>query len=314
MNKLLILGGSGFLGSNLLRHFVDKYEVYGHEHNNLLRFEHPNITKVYGDLTKKNDVRRLLRDKDVVIQAAATTSGAADIVNRPEIHVTDNAVMNSYVFRYAHELGVKHVIFPSCTVMYEPMSVPQKEDDWDANKDIYDTYFGVGNTKVYLEKMCEFYSRLGKTKFTAIRHSNIYGPYDKFDLQKSHVFGATVRKVDDAEDKGTIEVWGDGKASRDLLYVDDLCRFIQFAIDRQPSPYELMNCGYGKVHSIREIVNLVKRAFNKNLIIKYDESKPNIPTTVKLDCQKAKDLIGWSPLTHINDGVKQTIEWYKENE
>ena len=141
--KLLILGASGFIGTNLLKHFTynDNYEVFGHEHSNLLRLPllESAITKVYGDLTNKSDVRRLLRGKDIVIQAAATTSGANDIVNNPQIHVTDNAVMNSYVFRYAHELGVKHVIFLSCSVMYEPMAAAQSEEDWDANTDIYDT-------------------------------------------------------------------------------------------------------------------------------------------------------------------------------
>ena len=70
----------------------------------------------------------------------------------------------------------------------------QNEDDWDPNIEINKNYFGVGNTKVYIEKMCKFYSELG-LKTTAIRHSNVFGPYDKFDLDKSHVLGATIRKV-----------------------------------------------------------------------------------------------------------------------
>jgi nucleoside-diphosphate-sugar epimerase len=116
---------------------------------------------------------------DVVIQAAATTSGSKDIVNNPSLHVTDNAVMNSYIFREAVSAKVKHVVFFSCTVMYPSSDVAIPED---TAPDPHPRYFGVAHTKMYIEKMAEFYSRIGETKFTVIRHSNIYGPHDKFDL------------------------------------------------------------------------------------------------------------------------------------
>ena len=102
--------------------------------------------------------------------------------------------MNSYLFRAAFEHKVKHVIFFSCTVMYPSSEHALKETDFDANKALYPRYFGVGNTKLYIEKMCEFYAGISDTKFTAIRHSNIYGPHDKFDLERSHVFGEQLQK------------------------------------------------------------------------------------------------------------------------
>ena len=76
----------------------------------------------------------------------------------------------------------------------------RKAVDFDASEELYSRYYGVGWTKVYVEKMCDFYSRLGETKYTAIRHTNIYGPHDKFDLEKSHVFGASITKVLSAEE------------------------------------------------------------------------------------------------------------------
>ena len=151
---------------------------------------------------------------------AAVTSGAKDIIERPYIHVTDNAIMNSLLLQSAFENNVSHFIFPSCTVMYQSSNRPLKETDFDANKGLVSHYFGVGWTKVYIEKMCEFFSRLGKTKYTVFRHSNVFGPYDKFDLEKSHVFGATLTKIMTLEEK--IVVWGDGTEKRDLIYVEDL--------------------------------------------------------------------------------------------
>ena len=156
---------------------------------------------------------------DIVVQAAATTSGVADIVQRPYIHTSDNAVSEFAYFRTAYDLNVKHVVFFSCTVMYPSSDRPLSEDDFTG--EIAPQYFAVGWTKVYLEKMAEFFADLGRTKFTVLRHSNIYGPHDKYDLERSHMFGATVTKVMTASD-GKIAVWGEGTEARDLLYIDDL--------------------------------------------------------------------------------------------
>ena len=127
--------------------------------------------------------------------------------------------MNSLIFRAAHDRKVGHVVFFSCSVMLREQRAGAHGSDFDANAEIAPRYFGIGWTKVYIEKMCEFYARLGTTRYTAIRHSNIYGPHDKFDLERSHVFGATVTKAMTAAD-GRIVVWGSGEEARDLL----LCR------------------------------------------------------------------------------------------
>ena len=98
--------------------------------------------------------------------------------------------------------------------MHQSSDKPLKETDFDANKEIHPNYFGVGWTKVYIEKMCEFYSRIGNTKYTVIRHTNIFGPYDKYDLKRSHVFGATMTKIMTTEEGQNIEVWGTGEEER----------------------------------------------------------------------------------------------------
>ena len=128
---------------------------------------------IHADLTKSEHVKKVVKDVDIILQYAAVTTGAKDVVNRPYIHVTDNAIMNSLLFREAFEQKVKHLIFPSCTVMYQSSDEPVKESDFNESDDIYPKYYGGGNTKVYLEKMCKFYSTLGETKFTVLRQSNI---------------------------------------------------------------------------------------------------------------------------------------------
>jgi nucleoside-diphosphate-sugar epimerase len=197
--------------------------------------------------------------------------------------------------------------------MYQPSDTPVKETDFDANKEIFPSYFGVGWTKVYIEKMCEFYSRIGNTKYTVIRHSNIYGPYDKFDLEKSHVFGATMTKVMTTGDGGKIEVWGTGEEERDLLYISDLVNFVELAIVKQESKFELYNVGYGSSISVSNLVKKIIARSGKDIRIEYDPSKPSIKTKLCLNITKAKNSLGWFPKVSLDEGIRKTMEWYKSN-
>ena len=133
--------------------------------------------------------------------------------------------MGSWIFREAYKNNVKLLIFLSCSVVYSSANKKIKEIDFDERK-IPQSYFGGGWTKVFLEKQCEFYSNLGKTKFVVIRHSNMYGPNDKFD-KRSHMMAANIKKVYFAKNNSVIKIWGDGKQKRDLLYIDDLVNFIK---------------------------------------------------------------------------------------
>lgn len=312
--KVLICGAEGFIGRNVVEYFAQRedFEIYG-TYFNLKPKDYPKITMLKADLTKKEDVDSIVKGMNIIVQAAATTSGAKDIVEKPYYHVTDNAIMNSLIFRAAYEHNVSHVVFFSCTVMYQPSDNPVKETDFDANKEIYPNYFGVGWTKVYIEKMCEFYSKIGSAKYTVIRHSNIYGPYDKFDLEKSHVFGATMTKVMTAEEGGKVAVWGTGEETRDLLYISDLVDFVELAIDKQRSKFELYNVGSGAAISVADLVKKIIVSSKKNLQIEYDTSKPSIKTKLCLDCSKVKEKLSWFPKVSLDEGIIKTMEWYRNN-
>jgi nucleoside-diphosphate-sugar epimerase len=310
--KLLICGATGFVGRNMVQYFAEKNEFEVHAVRfNRPEYEAKNVIWHKADLRDPEQIEKIIKGVDIIIQAAATTSGAKDIVTKPYIHVTDNAVMNSYLFRAAFEHKVKQVIFFSCTVMYQSSDKALKETDFDANQPLHPRYFGVGNTKLYIEKMCDFYSRIGETKFTAIRHSNIYGPYDKYDLERSHFFGASLTKVMTAKDK--ISVWGTGEEERDLLHAEDLNNFVDLAIQNQKEKYRLYNCGAGKAESVINVVKKIIASSGKKLEIEHDLSMPTIKTSLFLDCSLAKEELGWEPKINLDDGIKTTINWWKEN-
>ncbi|MEB3212563.1 MAG: NAD(P)-dependent oxidoreductase [Leptolyngbyaceae bacterium] len=314
--RVLVCGATGFIGRNVVEQLARRpdLEIVAVRHNrpeySVDSAANP-IVWHQADLRSSPDVSRVTEGVEVIIQAAATTSGAKDIVTRPYIHVTDNAVMNSYLLREAFEQKVKHLIFFSCTVMYQSSDIALKETDWDESTSIHPRYFGVGYTKVYIEKMLEFFSSISELRTTAIRHSNIYGPYDKYDLNRSHVFGATVTKAMTAERE--IVVWGTGEEERDLLHVDDLVRFVEAAMDNQRGKYRLYNCGSGKKISIKNLVKKIVAASGKKLEIKHDLSQPTIKTSLFLDSTKATNEINWRPMVDLDEGIKRTVQWWKDN-
>ena len=315
MKNILILGGTGFIGRNLVEKFSlnEKFKVVATNFS-----KNPpnidNVTWIHADLTKKDDVDKVFHAQsnyDVVIQAAASTSGIMDTFNRPDFHVTDNAIMNSLILRAINNLSVKHFIFFSCTTMLQSSLKPQDENQFTGSVDPVDKYFGVGWTKVYVEKLCRFYSRIGKTKFSIIRHSNVYGPWDRNQLHNSHVCGSTITKV--LTSSNEIEIWGSGQEKRDLIYVLDLIELVDLMISNQTSEYCLVNAGGENLISITDLTKLVIQLADNPLNIKYNSSKPTIDFSVTLDNSLAKKLFRWTPKTQLNEGLTKTIKFWREN-
>lgn len=310
LGKILICGGTGFIGRNLVEHYAKVGHQITATHLRRHPFDTPdNVTWVQADLRDPDTVKKLVTGHDTLIQAAATTSGSNDIVTTPYLHVTDNAVMNSQLLRACFDAEVSHFVFFSCSIMYDSQKLPVKEEGF--NGHIAPKYFGAGWTKVYLERMCEFYAALGKTKHTVIRHSNIYGPHDKYDLKRSHVCGATISKVELAEKELT--VWGEGTEKRDLLHVSDLVNFVDLALERQPEKFGLYNCGSGQAISVRELAEKLIALSGKELEIHYDRGKPTIDFSLSLDCTKANQELGWGPRISLDAGLTSTIKWWRDH-
>lgn len=311
---ILICGATGFIGRNLVERYADVpgVSVRATHFQRSPGPSYSNVTWVHADLRDAATVTRVMEGVDVVMQFAATTTGAKDIVSKPYIHVTDNAVMNSLLLREAFEQSVGHFIFPSCTIMYQKSPTALKETDFDPADDLLSFYFGAGHTKIYLERMCEFYAGFGRTKHTVIRHSNMYGPHDKYDLEKSHVTGATITKVMTSQD-GNVHVWGTGEEARDLLYIEDLLDFIDAALEKQEENYELFNVGLGSGIKIKDLVSKIIECSGRTLDMRHDLTKPTVPTSLFLDCSYAKEKLGWEPSHSLEEGLVKALKWYREN-
>ena len=308
--KILVCGATGFMGRNIFEHFLknSENEVYGTSFSR--EPYHENIIHV--NLKNENEVENLFKTvrPDVVVHAAAISTGVKDEKERPYIHVADNVVINSLVLREAYLSKVKHFLFLSCGVMYPPSEIPLKESDWKETDKIADAYFGGAWMKIYTEKACEFYARLGM-KCSAIRHSNTYGPYDKNDPARSHVLAGTIHKVLHASD--SISIWGTGEEGRDFVYVHDVVNAIQILIDNQTEQFERVNVSAGYPLTINELVSKVVRYSGKNLKITHDITQPSVPVTLCFDHSYIKNKYGWTPFFDIDTGLKLTIDWYRKN-
>lgn len=143
---------------------------------------------------------------------------------------------------------------------------------------------------------------------------NMYGPYDHFDLEFSHVIPALINKIDNAVKNGyqTVGVWGSGKASREFLYAGDCAEAIISALLLDEPTNELINIGNGQEVPIRHLVNMIANELEFDGWFAWDEDKPDGQMRRCLNIQKAKDILGWEAKTSLEEGLRKTIQWYKE--
>ena len=312
--KILICGASGFIGTNLTYYLSKKsnFKITAIYFKSKPRKKIRNIKYLKADLRKFDHCVKITKNIDVVLQCAATTSGSKDIINKPYHHVTDNAVMNSYLLRACYENKVEHFIFTSCTVMYKNSQKPLSEKDLDEKK-IFKKYYGVAKTKLYIENMCKFFSEISNTKFSIIRHSNIYGPGDKFDLEKGHFIGSSIYKIY-KNMKKYVNIYGLGNEKRDFLYITDLLSFFDSLIKNQKSSFKIYNCCYGKSFKVKYILNKLINFSKKNKTIKYIKNAQNLNVDILVSNKKAFKELGWKPRTSLDLGLRKTLNWFIKNE
>lgn len=308
MKKVLICGARGFIGRNLFdalsrRPDLDVYGTY------LSDTTLKNHRLQRADLTDRVLSKTVTKSVDVVINCAAVTDGALAVTSNPGKYIADNVRINTNLAESVYENGVPHFIFLSCSVLYPANNtIPVKESDVNLSL-IHPAYHTGARMKLFSEDLCNFFSKLGKTRFTIVRHSNNYGPFDKFDEFKGHVFSATVEKIMSSRNN-VVVVRGQGHEKKDFLHVYDLVNFIELAIRYEMPGSQVFNVGSGRSLSIRELVAKINSISGKNLPVHYDLSKSTIDTNIILDIEKAGKVLGWKPKIDIEEGIRQTIDWY----
>ncbi len=311
-SSVVVMGGAGFIGVNLIRRLLNLgAKVTATLHNNPVVIEDDRIKYVKCDLTKPEDCARALDGAEYAFMCAANTSGAAVIEHTPLVHVTPNVVMNTLALEAAYKTGVKKFLFISSNTVYPDVDHPVREDEMMLGE-LFEKYFCVAWMKRFSEILCRMYAeKIKKPMMTVVvRPANIYGPYDDFEWATSHVVPALIRKV--VERHKPLEVWGDGSDIKDLIYVDDFIEGMLLAMEKI-NTFDPVNIATGRPCRIKDVLNTILRVDGyTDAKIVFNTSKPTMIPKRLIDVTKAKKLLGFEAKTSLEDGIKKTVQWYRE--
>jgi GDP-L-fucose synthase len=301
--RVLITGGSGFLG----RHVVSAFERRGYRDVVVVR-------KAQYDLTREPDVQRLFSEKrpQVVVHLAAVVGGIGANREAPGRFFYENVMMGALTMEHARLAGVEKFVGIGTICAYPKLApIPFLERDlWNGYPEETNAPYGIAK-KMLLVQGQAYREQYG---FDAIHllPVNLYGPHDNFDPSSSHVIPALVRKCFEAVEAGAGDVvcWGTGNATREFLYVEDCAEGIVLAAERydQPDP---VNLGAGFEISIRDLAELVAELTGFRGRLVFDRTKPDGQPRRSLDVTRARSLFGFSATTDFRAGLKRTVEWYK---
>ncbi len=310
-SSVVVLGGAGFVGANLIRQLINRgAKITATLHNKPAVIKDDRIKYVKCDLTKAKDCARALAGADYAFMCAANTSGAAVIETTPLVHVTPNVVMNTLALEAAYKAGVKKFLFISSNTVYPDVDHPVREDEM-MSGELFEKYFCVAWMKRFSEILCRMYAeKIKKPMMTVVvRPANIYGPYDDFEWATSHVVPALVRKV--VERHKPIEVWGDGSDIKDLIYVDDFIEGILLAMEKI-NMFDPVNIATGRPCSIKDVLSTILRVDGyTDAEITFNTSKPTMIPKRLIDVTKARKLLGFEAKTSLEEGIKKTVQWYR---
>jgi GDP-L-fucose synthase len=299
---LLVTGGGGFLG----RYVVERFRANGID---------PFVARSADyDLTVAGDAERLFADAepDRVIHLAAVAGGIGANRAAPGWFWYANTMMGAHVLEQSRMHGVDKLLVIGTVCVYPKHArIPFREDElWDGYPEETNAPYGTAKRSLLVGAQA-YREQYGLNTIT-LMPPGLYGPRDNFDLATSHVIQALIRKMVEANERGSSEIvlWGDGSPTREFLYVEDCVEAIWLALDRYDGPAPV-NIGSGEEISIRDLAALVAELTGFEGEIVWDASKPNGYPRRTLDTSRAAELFGFRAQTPLREGIARTVAWYR---
>ena len=302
--RITVTGGAGFLGTQVVR----KLRESGCQNIFVPR------SKDY-NLVDNEAVKRLYRvsSPDIVIHLAGVVGGIGANKKNPGKFFYDNLMMGVQMMEQGRLWGTEKFVVVGTVCAYPKFTpAPFKEEDlWNGYPEETNAPYGLAK-KMLLVQAQAYRQQYGLNSIYIVP-VNLYGPGDNFDLESSHVIPALIKKCVDATEEGRddIIVWGTGKPTREFLYVEDAAEGIVLATERYNKSAPI-NLGAGFEISIKDLVNLVATLSGFNRQIIWDTSKPDGQPRRRLDTSKAEVEFGFKTKTGFEEGLRKTIEWYKQ--
>ncbi len=302
---VVVTGGAGFLGRRVVARLTDAGA----------RVVAPRSAEF--DLTTPGAAEAMLAasEPSIVVHLAARVGGIGFNMEHPAPLYLDNLLMGTHVIEAArHAPSVDKTVLVGTVCSYPKITpVPFAEADlWEGYPEETNAPYGIAKKAqlVHAQVNEEQYGQ----RFAYLIPTNLYGPGDKFHPSVSHVIPALIKKCVEAVESGAhhIDVWGTGSASREYLYVDDAADAIVRAAEVS-STAEPINLGADREITIKETVELIARLCGFAGEIRWDTSRPDGQPRRGVDGSRAQKLLGWSPATEFEAGLRATIEWYRAN-
>ena len=304
--KVLVTGGAGFLGKAV----TDRLGKFDCEEILIPRSAEFDLREDYAVKRLYNRFR-----PDLVIHLAAVVGGIGANQLHPASYFYDNLMMGVHLLEHARRTGVEKFVGIGTICSYPKFTpVPFNEDSlWDGYPEETNAPYGLAK-KMLLVQSQAYRQEYGYNSIHLLP-VNLYGPGDNFDPETSHVIPALIRKFHRAKQKGlnTVEVWGDGTATREFLYVDDAARGISLASEYY-NESDPINLGSGQEISIRDLAELIRDLMGYTGDIIFDHSKPNGQPRRQLDVTRARDRFGFKAEISFEEGLRSTIGWYLEHQ
>jgi GDP-L-fucose synthase len=312
-SKIFIAGHRGLVGSAIRR------ELERQGYSNLLLRTHAEL-----DLMNGPAVASFFEQErpDYVFLAAAKVGGILANNTYPADFIRDNLEIQTNVIDAAYHSGVERLLFLGSSCIYPKLCPQPMKEEYLLTGPLEATNRPYALAKIAGIEMCWSYNRQYGTKFLAAMPTNLYGPGDNFDLNKSHVLPALIRKAAEARAAGEkkLVVWGTGTPRRELLYSDDLAQASVFLMNLPEAQFgtllndqepPLINIGTGHDLSIRELAELVSRVVGFEGQLEFDTTKPDGTPQKLMDVSRINAL-GWKASTSLEDGIRLTYEWAKD--
>jgi GDP-L-fucose synthase len=298
--QVVVTGGAGFVGAAIVRDL----EAVGAEVRIIRSAQH--------DLRDPAATRAAVDAAQIVIHLAANVGGIGFNRRNPAPLVYDNMMMAGNVFEQSRLAGVEKLV-SACTVCAYPKftSTPFSEDElWNGYPEETNAPYGLAKKMMLV--LSDTYRRQYGFDSVVPMVVNLYGPGDHFSLEDSHVIPAMIRKFHEARESRAPQVvmWGSGSPSREFLYVDDAARALLLAAECLETSAPV-NVGTGIETRIRDLANTIAHLSDYEGEIVWDTSKPDGQPTRCLDVTRARELMGFDALVGLEEGLAQTIEWFR---
>ncbi len=300
--KILITGSSGFVGKHLIDRIKNSHELLIPSSDELNCLNHSKIIDYIA-----------LHKPDAVVNLAAVCGGIGINKDNPAEFGTSNLLIGTYVLDAC--LPTKSLYTPRLINLGSVCSypkhaeVPFREDDlWDGYPEETNAPYGIAKKTVMM--LGAAHNEQYGTEVINLIPVNLAGEHDNFDLYSSHVIPAMIRKFEESDD--VVDLWGDGSASREFLYAGDLAEAIEICLDCDYPGPEPINIGTGYEITIKNLAEKIKSIGEYFSTIAWDESKPNGQPRRCLNIQRAKSRLGWTPSTTLDELLKKTIRWYRD--